>query len=39
MDIVDILNCNKIKKMKIKESDIAAAAKDSHEVEVSKDGK
>ncbi|CDW75697.1 lupus la [Stylonychia lemnae] len=39
LDIADILNCNKIKRMGIKEAEIAASLKSSSEVEVSEDGK
>lgn len=39
LDIVEILNCNKIKKMKITEKQIADSVKDSETVEVSADGK
>jgi hypothetical protein len=39
LDIADILNCNKIKKMKITEADIVASLKSSSELEVSADGK
>lgn len=39
MDIAELLNCNKIKKMKITEKQIADSVAASGEVEVSADGK
>jgi len=39
LNIADILNCNKIKKLKITEADIVASLKSSSEVQVSEDGK
>ena len=37
MDLSNVMNCNKIKSLNIKAEDIAAAVKDSTEVEVSED--
>lgn len=39
MDIQHIMNCNKIKQLKIKIDDIVEAVKDSDQVEISKDHK
>ena len=39
MNISDLMNCNKVKSMKISEKEIADSVKDSTDVEASADGK
>ena len=39
MELSHVMNCNKIKQLKVKEDDVVEAVKDSDEVEVSADNK